>query len=137
MTRSSQQFAGAGKKPPPSPRAIHFFPVPTMPYFPSLGQFPSHWSYPRSDPCVCFCMICQVKTESETIPKFSYLNHLNVCFRGAWVAQSVKRPTLVQVMISRFVSSSPASGSVLTAQSLELASDSVSPSPSAPPLLTL
>ena len=52
---------------------------------------------------------------------------------GAWVAQSVKRPTLAQVTISRSVSSSPASGSVLTAQSLEPVSDSVSPSLSAPP----
>ena len=51
----------------------------------------------------------------------------SVC-RGACVAQSVKRPTAAQVMISQFVSSSPASGSVLTAQSLEPASDSVSPS---------
>ena len=41
---------------------------------------------------------------------------------------SVKRPTSAQVMISRSVSSSPASGSVLTAQSLEPVSDSVSPS---------
>ena len=56
---------------------------------------------------------------------------------GAWVAQSVKRPTSAQVVISRSVSSSPASGSVLTAQSLEAASDSVSPSVSAPPLLML
>ena len=48
--------------------------------------------------------------------------------RGAWVAQSVKRPTSAQVMISRSVSSGPASGSVLTAQSLEPVSDSVSPS---------
>ena len=53
--------------------------------------------------------------------------------RGAWVAQPIKRPTWAQVMISWFVSSSPASGSVLTAQSLEPASDSVSPSLSAPP----
>ena len=37
---------------------------------------------------------------------------------GAWVAQSVKRPTWAQVMISRSVSSSPASGSVLTARNL-------------------
>ena len=51
---------------------------------------------------------------------------------GTWVAQSVERPTSAQVMISRFVSSSPASGSVLTAQSLEPASDSVSPSLSLP-----
>ena len=48
--------------------------------------------------------------------------------RGAWVAQSVERPTAAQVTISRFVGSSPASGSVLTARSLEPASDSVSPS---------
>ncbi len=46
--------------------------------------------------------------------------------RGAWVAQSVERPTSAQVTISRSVSSSPASGSGLMAQSLEPASDSVS-----------
>ena len=53
------------------------------------------------------------------------------------MAQSVKRPTSVQVMISRSVSSSPESGSVLTAQSLEPALESVSPSLSAPPPLVL
>ena len=57
--------------------------------------------------------------------------------RGAWVAQSVERPTSAQVMISRLMSSSPASGSVLTAQSLGPASDSVSPSLSAPTPLML
>ena len=55
---------------------------------------------------------------------------------GAWVAQLAERPTSAQVMISWLVSSSPASGSVLTAQSLEPASDSVSPSLSAPNPLT-
>ena len=45
---------------------------------------------------------------------------------GAWVAQSVKRPTLAQVMISRFVGSNPTSRSVLMAQHLEPASDSMS-----------
>ena len=45
--------------------------------------------------------------------------------------------TLAQVMISQPVSSSPASGSVLAPQSLEPASDCVSPSLSTPPLLTL
>ena len=59
------------------------------------------------------------------------------CFWGAWVAQSARRPTSAQVMISQSVSSSPTSGSVLTAQSLEPASDSVSPSLSAPPLLMI
>ena len=38
----------------------------------------------------------------------------------AWVAQSVKRPTLAQVTISQSMGLSPTSGSVLTAQSLEL-----------------
>ena len=61
------------------------------------------------------------------------------------MAQSVKRLTSAQVMISGFVGSSSTSGSVLTtaqslelasvltAQSLEFASDSVSPSLSDPP----
>ena len=44
---------------------------------------------------------------------------------GAWGAQLIKRPTLAQVMISRYMGSSPAWGSVLTAQSLKPASDSV------------
>ena len=46
--------------------------------------------------------------------------------RGTWVARSVEHPTLAQVMISRFVSLSPALGSALTAQSLQCALDSVS-----------
>ena len=52
------------------------------------------------------------------------------------MALLVKRPTSAQVTISRFVGSSPASGSVLMARSLEPASDSVSPSLSTPLLLT-
>ena len=48
--------------------------------------------------------------------------------RGAWVVLLVELPTSAQVMISRSVSSSPTLGSVLTAQSLEPVSDSVSPS---------
>ena len=44
---------------------------------------------------------------------------------GAWMTQSVKHLISAQVMISRFVGSSPASGSVLTAGSLEPALDSV------------
>ena len=66
-------------------------------------------------------------------------NHSNVFYKaggwGTWVAQLVKCPTSVQVMILHFMSSSPALGSVLTAQSLEPASDSVSPSLSVPPRL--
>ena len=56
---------------------------------------------------------------------------------GTWVAQSVKCSTSAQGMISPFVSSSPTPGSGLTAWSLEPASDSVSPSLSAPPPLML
>ena len=44
------------------------------------------------------------------------------------MAQSVECPTSAQLTISRSVSSSPAWGSVLTAQSLEPTSDSGSPS---------
>ena len=57
--------------------------------------------------------------------------------RGAWGAQSVGRLTSAQVMVLQSVRSSPTSGSVLIGQSLEPASDSVSPSLSAPPLLML
>ena len=48
------------------------------------------------------------------------------------MAQSVERLASVQVMILQFVGSNPAPGSVLTARSLEPASDSVSPSLSLP-----
>ena len=70
-------------------------------------------------------------------PEKSHLNALGkvngyflvkTYYGRTWVAQSVKLPTSAQVTISQFVGSSPASGSVLTAQSLETASDSVSPS---------
>ena len=53
------------------------------------------------------------------------------------MAQSVKHLTSAQVMISQLVSLSLTSGSVLTAQNLEPASDSESPSLSALPLFTL
>ena len=52
--------------------------------------------------------------------------------RGAWVAQSVQHPTSTQVMITNLVSPSSAAGSMLTAQSLEPASDSRSPPLSLP-----
>ena len=59
----------------------------------------------------------------------SYLIHpLFKSLLGAWVAQSIRHPTLAQVMISLFMGSSPVSGCVPTAQSLEPATDSVSPS---------
>ena len=49
------------------------------------------------------------------------------------MAQSVKHPTSAQVMISWFMGSCPASGSVLPAQSLEPALDSLSSSHSVLP----
>ena len=58
--------------------------------------------------------------------------------KGDWVAQSVERPTSARGMISQFVGFSSLSGSVLTAQSLEPASDfGVSLSLSAPSSLAL
>ena len=52
------------------------------------------------------------------VPTFRYVKIVLkiVDVRGIWEALSLKRPTLAQVMISQFVGSSPASGSVLTAQ---------------------
>ena len=52
------------------------------------------------------------------------------------MAQSVEPVTSAQVMISWFMGSGSVLGSVLTAQSLDTASDSMSPSLFAPPLLT-
>ena len=49
------------------------------------------------------------------------------------MAQLVEHVTSAQVVTSQLMSSSPTSGSVLTAQSLEPALDSVSPSLSLPP----
>ena len=56
---------------------------------------------------------------------------------GAWVAQLVEPRTSTQVMISWLMGLSPVLGSVLTAQNLDHVSDSMSPSLSALPLLTL
>ena len=53
------------------------------------------------------------------------------------MAQSVKHPTSAQVMILRLMGLSPASGSMLTAQSPEPALDSVSPSVCPSPAHTL
>ena len=75
-------------------------------------------------PQLALCVFLSLKNKEK---------HLKKCFkkikieklRGTWVVQLVKRPTLVQVMISWFMGSSPVLGSVLTAESLEPASDSV------------
>ena len=67
----------------------------------------------------------------------AYPKIYNTYCRGTWVVQSVKQSTLAQVMTSRLVGSSPMLGSVLTAQSPDPASDSVSPSLSTPHPLVL
>ena len=95
--------------------------------------------YPANVPLAVYVVYQYVISLSLSMPRLCNPSFQNkqklkaVMFRGAWVAQSVKWPTSAQVMISRSVSSSPASGSVLTAQSLEPVSDSVSPSLSALP----
>ena len=78
------------------------------------------------------------KGSSFLLPQESFcsVTKESMALWGTWVAQSAERLASAQVMISRFVSSSPALGSGLTARSLESASYSVSPFFSAPPLLT-
>ena len=90
-----------------------------------------------SEPEACFGFCVYVSLSARPLLMLSLsLSKVNKHW-GAWVAQSVGRPTSAQDMILQFVSSSPTSGSVLTARSLEPASDSVSASLSAPPPLTL
>ena len=82
-----------------------------------------HW-----EAIVCFKVVNFILGESQ-------LNTLllkNTSSRGTWVPQSVECLTSAQVMISQFVGSSPVSGSVLTAQRLGSAWDSVSPPLSLP-----
>ena len=91
---------------------------------PASGSVLTACSEPRA--CFRFCVsfsLCPFPAHALSL----CFSKINKC-RGAWVAQSVKRPTSAQVMISRSMSSSPALGSVLTAQSVEPVSDSVSPS---------
>ena len=92
--------------------------------YPAYVFVTSAFVKPLLEPC-CRLYFPEVVKTISPIP-YALLN--DVTLRGAWVAQSVKRPTLAQIMISHCMSSSPMSGSVLTAQSLEPASDSVSPS---------
>ena len=76
-----------------------------------------HWQSPKST--------AQRRETSYTSSEF-LLKGSEI--RGAWVAPSAEHLTSAQVMISQFVSLSPALGSVLTARSLGAASDPVSPS---------
>ena len=73
-----------------------------------------------SEPGACFgfCVSLSLSTPPLGVSFNTAPRPGQSCVWGAWVAQSVKRPTSAQVTISRFVSSSPASGSALTAGSL-------------------
>ena len=106
---------------------------------PSLWCLPS-WEDDLSQPHCCrhwFVTYCGKLPVSSRNTCHLWVEALRTWAWGAWVAWSVKRPTSAQVMISWSMSSSPAAGSVLTAQSLEPVSDSVSPFLSAPPLFML
>ena len=70
------------------------------------------------------CELCRWPQVRKGIDTY-LLTYDKVYLWGSWVAQSVKRVTLAEVMIPRFMGSRPMSGSVLTAQSLEPASNSV------------
>ena len=76
----------------------------------------------------CLRTLCCHQRESVSITQEDNRKIINVKPWGIWVAQSVEHLTWAQVMISQFVSSSPAWSSVLIAQSLKPTSDSVSPS---------
>ena len=70
-----------------------------------------HWHWPHEmDQGVMaagpYSPICQSQEKHKTPEAW-----------GTWVAQSVECPTSAQVMISQFVSSSPTSGCLLSAQS--------------------
>ena len=98
---------------------------------PTSAQVMSSWSTSSSPASGSVVTAQSLKPASDSVsPPLSAPPLLTLCdTRGVWVAQSVKRPTSAQVMISRSVSSSPTSGSgLMMAQSLEPASDSVSPS---------
>ena len=85
------------------------------------------WTETRAQPSLCSTQkVCVLQ---ERIRPGAHKWPLT---RGAWGAPSVKLPSSAQVMVSQFVGSSPAWGSVLTAGSLEPVSDSVSPSLSLP-----
>ena len=84
--------------------------------------------------------MCKIeKKKKRNININVLINYMEVNIRkragGPWVAQSAKHLTSAQVVISQFVGSSIRL--CTTARSLEPASDSVSPSLSAPPLLAL
>ncbi|XP_053755436.1 solute carrier family 25 member 45 isoform X1 [Panthera pardus] len=108
-----------------TPKGPGFSPAPSC-----AGHMPAY--FPSPEICTPQKQGRELRPQASSRPrKAQLLSHPPLLLfrkqnRGAWVAQSVKRPTSAQVTILQFVSSSPGSGSVLTAQSLEPALDSVS-----------
>ena len=90
-----------------------------------------HWACSLLEILLLPLLLCHVCAHTLSLSKREFTN--SVIGGGAWVAQSVSVQLLIsaQVMISQFLGSSPASGSVLAVWSLFL--DSLSPSD--PPLL--
>ena len=81
--------------------------------------------------------ISLIDLSAITPPYFRYVILNTILWRGTWVAQSVKHPTLAQVMVLQFINSNPVSGSVLKTQSPQPALDSVSHCLFGSPLLLL
>ena len=118
--------------------------------YPVLGRRESN-SFPcyltmrlRRPPCILIAVV-SIKTEMCFMNKRVHCNTMHI---GEYLDRKeqregrpggsvVKRPTSVQVMISRSVGSSPASGSVLTQLRAWSLLQIVSPALSAPPPLTL
>ena len=87
---------------------------------PTSGTVLTAWSLERALDSVSPSLSFPSYTHSLSLKNKHFLK------RRLWAPQSVEHPTLAQVMISQFVGSSPTLGSVLTAQNLEPALDSVS-----------
>ena len=104
--------------------AILYSPVPQLCFLKFL-----HCHYPPEFPYLCpgWKLSLGCKLDTCRAPFVSHLSRM-IFLWGAWVAQLFKRLTSAPIMISWSVGSRPASGSVLTAQRLEPALDSVSPS---------
>ena len=106
------------------------FPAPQLPDCRSRGQEAqrprNHSQWPQGQTGFDLLLLClPTPATAQDPPAWTAARGVT---GDTWVAQSVKHPTLAQVIILRSMNSSPASGSVLTAGSLEPASDSVSPS---------
>ena len=123
--------------------ALLFLSYPSLSLQPSLWHKEALWAgrwgrltgmSTRRESCLCFISTCSVFMR---VLLFACEEPSIENPQGIWVVQTVKRLTSAQVMISWFVGSSPVSDPVLTAWSLEPASDSVCISLSAPPPLML